>query len=324
MIDEFAVSKSVLPPLSLVLLVLLIPVVPLIKQAGLSSDSTLSSLKNSLDDENKSRYVSSKANSDAWYFSLYSVVISVLILTIQALIAKTVPLIFKDLNSDFTYHKLLIILFFLVVGLMMCYLVQRYKRKPYQKEVDMPVYFRVYARSIVGFNFALIVVFTLLYYDSYARGLPYSSVNSILSFMVLAYFYSINISTFFSYGYDNGAAWLFESPEDRIRKNSTIKIGTHWAQKLARSVTTQSNTAHKLKGRIRMPELILHWQSAFGGAIGAYAGHWFFNHKKMFLFYRDKSTVTSESALKFAPVYERIVFSHMIQLFVLIRLREYF
>lgn len=324
MISEFSASKSLLPPISLALLVLLIPVIPLIRKASLSSDSTILLLKNNLEINNKRSYLSLKANSDAWYFSLYSIVISVVILTIQALITKFGPLIIEGINSDLSHHKLIIILFFLVIALLMCCLVQRYKRRPYEKDTDMPSYIRVYGLCVISFNYFFICIFTLLCYPSYSRSLPYSSVSSILSFIVLAYFYAVNISTFLCYGYDNGTAWLFETPEERMRKNSNIKIGTHWAQKLATTITTQSNIAQKLRKRSRMPELILHWQSAFGGAIGAYAGHWFFNHKKMFLLFRDKSTVSSESALKFAPVYERIVFSQIVQFIVLMRLREYF
>ena len=165
-------------------------------------------------------------------------------------------------------------------------------------------------------NLFFISLFTLLLYDFYARMFSKDSFFSATTFIATSYFYSINISTFFLYGYDNGHAWLFEKEQNMQRKSSNINIGSHWAQRLARSMSEKFKLVRTLE-ESRVPENILHWHSAIGGTIGAYAGHWLFNHKKMFTVFQDKSNITSNSIIKFAPVYERIIFSQ-VMLFVIL------
>ncbi|HLP87686.1 MAG TPA: DUF1294 domain-containing protein [Nostocaceae cyanobacterium] len=116
-------------------------------------------------------------------------------------------------------------------------------------------------------------------------------------FLAMSYFHSINISAFFSYGYDKGVAWLF--PKDNNRR--------HWLQHIFGWL---NDRIPSIKNNLmqRIPESILHWHSACGGTIGAYLGHQFFQHKMR----------SSESIIKFSPVFNRTALVQAILLITLI------
>ena len=295
--------------------------------------------------------LSKKANANAFYFSLVSISSLLSLCFLQVLLSSIVPRLLKSNINDMMFNKFLIILIFLCISSLISLSIYRLRLLRIWRDHPRLARLRVFIASIIPHqiidktqvrpgsdniepmsrfdkllstygmlsvltNLFFISLFTLLLYDFYARIFSKDSFFSATTFIATSYFYSINISTFFLYGYDNGHAWLFEKEQNMQRKSSNINIGSHWSQRLARSMSEKFKLVRTL-GDSRVPENILHWHSAIGGTIGAYAGHWFFNHKKMFTVFQDKSNITSNSIIKFAPVYERIIFSQ-VMLFVIL------
>ena len=138
--------------------------------------------------------------------------------------------------------------------------------------------FRLYGILAVIINISVIFFVMLIVFgtDGYeVLNVSLTNASEIDSFTVFSiYLNSLNISTFFLYGYDKFRAWIFPK--------STIEYGVispppvdHWSQKLARWFET---FAPWIKPP-RVPEWILHWHSIFGGSIGAFFGQRFFRHK---------------------------------------------
>jgi uncharacterized membrane protein YsdA (DUF1294 family) len=300
--------------------------------------------------------VSGKANATARYFSLVSILLLLTLCLIQVLLVNIVPKLLYSYANDVRFHKFVITLFFFSISLLIS-LFLRYRlhllrfwrqnrRLAWLRATIVSIYsheiiinntktssnvnvknmtkfdklITFYGMLSVLANLAFIALLTLSFYGIYADRFFHRPISSVASFVAISYFYSINVSTFFLYGIDSGHAWLFEKEQDKQRKSSSINIGSHWAQRLARAYSVKFALVNIWSSN-RMPENILHWHSALGGSIGAYAGHWFFNHKKMFAIFQNKSDSTSKSIMKFAPVYERIVFSQILLLLIMAALR---
>ncbi|MCA2732479.1 MAG: DUF1294 domain-containing protein [Microcystis sp. M158S2] len=308
-------------------------ILPLIKNLGKKSQDLNNLVKNAKTDNDEKFYLCKKANEDAWYFSLYSIIVFIIYLIVQASILDITPMISSKLVSISNSSKLWVISFFLCTGTIILILVN-YSRI---------AIFRFYGRIIVITNTAAMIFLTLFLHDSWINKFPsiqknYFSnlaiINSPIAdttLILILYFHCLNISAFLSYGYDSGLAWLLEDEKDEYRPNSMIKVGTHWSQRLVRWLLKQiaKMFAKNEEGQMiwidnfkkkRMPESILHWHSVLGGTIGAYAGHRFFNHKKIFVL---NKSLASKSAIKFAPVFERIFFCQVFLLGIIFYIGRY-
>lgn len=137
--------------------------------------------------------------------------------------------------------------------------------------------FKIYGLLSIAINTISVVSISLLMYETNSNltsvnTATYSSINSLSIFSI--YLTSINLVTFFLYGYDKFRAWIFPKP--------TISNGfgyppsvNHWSQKLAGWFAKHIPWIKPP----RVPEWILHWHLIFGGTIGAIFGQRFFNHK---------------------------------------------
>jgi uncharacterized membrane protein YsdA (DUF1294 family) len=273
-------------------------------------------------------YLLKKAPEDSWYFSLYSIIVFVVYLIVQALILDFAPVIFSKLISISNFDQVLITSFFLFIGLILLILISISRSKT----------FKFYGKILVLTNIVAMIFFSLVLYEDFIDQLPsmrniyFASLSETdspvgaMTLILIIYFSCVNISAFFSYGYDSGFAWLFEDETDEYRRNSTIKVGSHWIQRLVRFLLEQiARIIYKDEyGRKewiksfkanRMDEFLLHWHSVLGGTIGAFAGHKFFNHKKIF---GTNMHSASPSVIKFAPVFKSIFYCQLCLLAALV------
>jgi uncharacterized membrane protein YsdA (DUF1294 family) len=233
------------------------------------------------------------SSSKAWFFSLCSVVIFTIIFSIQISIINIIYPLFNEKFKTFIPEEIFASIIILCIGILILNLIYTYK--------DHNNTFRYFGRIIVTLNTLLISITTYFIYQSYVQafsnqgqiifGMNYYSSGILSFFLATIYFQFINLSAFFSYGYDNFIAWL-------ISKNSPP---THWMQKSFSSLRERFSNAIKTMDQ-RIPETILHWHSTFGGTVGAYIGHRFFRHK-MF---------KPESKAKFAPIFNGTVIIQII------------
>ena len=143
----------------------------------------------------------------------------------------------------------------------------------------------------------MLIVYGTNGYDIFDIDLTNSSkIDSFTVFSI--YLNSLNISTFFLYGYDKFRAWIFPKSTGINGIVSPPPLN-HWSQKLARWF---QNFAPWIKPP-RVPEWILHWHTIFGGTIGAFFAQRYFRHKT--------------SSQKFQPVFRKALIIQIILLIVI-------
>ena len=273
-------------------------------------------------------YLRKKATVDSLYFSLYLVIIFVVYLIVQSLILDFVPIISSKFGSTSNLVQLWLASFFLFIGLIVLILINYNRSKT----------FKFYGTILVLTNTVAMIFLSLVLYENFINQFPsmqkiyfagLSETNSpvgAMTLILIIYFSCVNISAFFSYGYDSGFSWLLEDETDEYRPNSTTKKGSHWIQRLVRFLLEQiamiiCKDEDERKEWIknfktnRMDEFLLHWHSVLGGTIGAFAGHKFFNHKKIF---GTNMHSASPSVIKFAPVFKSIFYCQLCLLAALV------
>lgn len=162
--------------------------------------------------------------------------------------------------------------------------------------------FKIYGILSVATNVGMVSAIALLMAEnnSYAvSNSKFASSSTVDSFTIFTiYLVTLNLLTFFLYGYDKFRAWIFPKSVTigGITSNAPLN---HWSQKLARWF---EKFAPWIKPP-RVPEWILHWHSIFGGSIGAFFGQRFFRHKT--------------KSQKFRPVFLRTIVIQIILLTVI-------
>jgi len=304
----------------------LVPITKKLAEKSQDLKRKVNEAKKAKNSDEERYYLLKKAPEDSWYFSLYSIIVFVVYLIVQSLILDFAPIVFSKLMIISNFGQIWIASFFLFIGVILLILISGSET------------FEFYGKILVLTNTVAMIFFSLVLYEDFIKQFPsmqkvyfanLSETDSpvgAMTLILIIYFSCVNISAFFSYGYDSGSAWLFEDEKDEYRTNSMIKVGSHWIQRLVRFLLQQiakiiSNDENKREKWIenfkpkRMDEFLLHWHSVLGGTIGAFAGHIFFNHKKIF---KINMHSASPSAIKFAPVFKSIFYCQLCLLAALV------
>jgi uncharacterized membrane protein YsdA (DUF1294 family) len=261
--------------------------------------------KKSLSEDQLRLYQGKEADKKAWLFSLYSIIAFLIFFLLQILTINLVYPFFSNHFKNSLPDNIFVAIFIGIIGLIMFLIVNNHNKQDRAFSS-----FRYYGKWLITLNFSAIALAAFFLYEEYAQSLSTPGQTNLylnhlpgLSafFITTIYFHCVNISAFFTYGYDSGVAWLFP-------KNDAP---THWVQKLFGWINSQ-NPRIKENMMQRMPESILHWHSTCGGTIGAFMGHKFFIHKMR----------GAESRVKFAPIFKRTVIVQILLIIAILSLQQ--